>query len=75
MAAADCLPAIRRNREADGAAPWQRAPPLAHVKVAAVRAGLLESCGHHAAEILLEACTAVRVPTYYYSVQQRRKVF
>ena len=36
--AADCLAAPRRNCEADSAAPWQRAPPLDHVQVAAVRA-------------------------------------
>ena len=39
--AADCLAAPRRNLEADSAAPWQRAqraPPLDHVDVAAVRA-------------------------------------
>ena len=36
--AADCLAAPRRNFEADSAAPWQRAPPLDHVQVAAVRA-------------------------------------
>ena len=41
--AADCLAAPRRNFEADGAAPWQRAPPLDHVQVAAVRAVWLES--------------------------------
>ena len=35
--AADCLAAPRRNFEADSAAPWQRAPPLDHVQVAAVR--------------------------------------
>ena len=36
--AADCLAAPRQNFEADSAAPWQRAPPLDHVQVAAVRA-------------------------------------
>ena len=35
---ADCVAAPRRNFEADSAAPWQRAPPLHHVQVAAVRA-------------------------------------
>ena len=35
--AADCLAAPRRNFEADSVAPWQRAPPLDHVQVAAVR--------------------------------------
>ena len=41
--AADCLSAPRRNFEADSAAPWQRAPPLGHVEVAAVRAAWHES--------------------------------
>ena len=41
--AADCLAAPRRNFEADSAAPWQRAPPLDHVQVAAVRAAWHES--------------------------------
>ena len=41
--AADCLAAPRRNFEADSAAPWQRAPPLDHVHVAAVRAAWHES--------------------------------
>ena len=36
--AGDCLAAPRRNFEADSAAPWQRAPPLEHVQVDAVRA-------------------------------------
>ena len=36
--AADCLAAPRRSFEANSAAPWQRAPPLDHVHVAAVRA-------------------------------------
>ena len=36
--AGDCLAAPRQNFEADSAAPWQRAPPLDHVQVAAVRA-------------------------------------
>ena len=40
---ADCLAAPRRNFEADSAAPWQRAPPLDHVQVAAVRAAWHES--------------------------------
>ena len=43
---ADCLAAPRRNFEADSAAPWQRAqraPPLDHVEVAAVRTALIES--------------------------------
>ena len=40
--ATDCLAASRRNFEADSAAPWQRAPPLDHVQVAAVRAALHE---------------------------------
>ena len=43
MAAADGLAAPRRNCEVDGAAPWQRAPPLVHVLVAAVHAAWLES--------------------------------
>ena len=34
----DCIAAPHRNFEADSAAPWQRAPPLDHVQVAAVRA-------------------------------------
>ena len=38
--AADCLAAPHRNFEADSGAPWQRAPPLDHVKIAAVRAAL-----------------------------------
>ena len=41
--AADCLAAPRRNFEVDSAAPWQRAPPLDHVQVAAVRAAWHES--------------------------------
>ena len=41
--AADCLAAPRRNFEADSAAPWQRALPLDHVQVAAVRAAWHES--------------------------------
>ena len=41
--AADCLAAPRRNFEADSAAPWQRAPTLDHVQVAAVRAALHDS--------------------------------
>ena len=41
--AADCLAAPRRNFEADSAAPWQRAPPLDHVQVSAVRAAWHES--------------------------------
>ena len=41
--AADCLAAPRRNFEADGAAPWQHAPPLDYVQVAAVRAAWHES--------------------------------
>ena len=40
---ADCLTAPRRNFEADRAAPWQRAPPLDYVEVAAVRAAWHES--------------------------------
>ena len=36
--AVDCLAAPRRNVEADSAGPWQRAPPLHHVQLAAVRA-------------------------------------
>ena len=40
---ADCIAAPRRNFEADSAAPWQRAPPLDHVQVAAVRAAWHES--------------------------------
>ena len=39
----DCLGAPRRNFEADSAAPWQRAQPLHHVQVAAVRAAWHES--------------------------------
>ena len=35
---ADSIAAPRRNFEVDSAAPWQRAPPLNHVQVAAVRA-------------------------------------
>ena len=41
---ADCLAAPRRNFEADSAAPWQRAPPLDHVQVAAMRAAWHEWC-------------------------------
>ena len=41
--AANCLAAPRRNFEADSAAPWQRAPPLDHVQVAAVCAAWHES--------------------------------
>ena len=41
--AVDCLAARRRNFEADSDAPWQRAPPLDHVQVAAVRAAWHES--------------------------------
>ena len=41
--AADCLTAPRGNFEADIAAPWQRAPPLDNVQVAAVRAAWHES--------------------------------
>ena len=41
--AGDCLAAPRRNVEADSAAPWQRAPRLDHVQVAAVRAAWRES--------------------------------
>ena len=41
--AADCLAAPRRIFEADSAAPWQRAPPLDHVKLDAVRAFWHES--------------------------------
>ena len=40
---ADCLAAPRRNFETDSAVPWQRAPPLDHVQVAAVRAAWHES--------------------------------
>ena len=59
--AADCLAAPRRNFEADSTAPWQRALPLDHVEVAAVRATWHDRrCGHHAAETPLQACTAVR---------------
>ena len=36
--ATDCLAAPRRKFKADSAAPWQGAPPLDHVEVAAVRA-------------------------------------
>ena len=35
---ADSIAAPRRNFEADSAAPLQRAPPLDHVQIAAVRA-------------------------------------
>ena len=41
--AADCLGAPRRNFEADRATPWQRAPSLDHVQVAAVLAAWHES--------------------------------
>ena len=41
--AADYVDAPRRNFEADSAAPWQRALPLDHVRVAAVRAAGHES--------------------------------
>ena len=41
--AADGLASPRRNVEADSAAPWQRAPPLDHVQLAAVRAAWHES--------------------------------
>ena len=41
--AADCLAAPRRNFDADSAAPWQRAPPVDHMQVAAVRAAWHES--------------------------------
>ena len=41
--AAVSLAVLCRNYEADGAAPWQRAPLLDHVKVTAVRAAWLES--------------------------------
>ena len=41
--AADCFAAPRRKFEADSVAPWQRAPPLDHVEVAAVRAAWHES--------------------------------
>ena len=41
--AADCLAGPRRNFEADSAAPWQRAPLLDHVQVAAVRVAWHES--------------------------------
>ena len=40
---ADCLAAPRRNVEADSAAQWQRAEPLDHLQVAAVRAAWHES--------------------------------
>ena len=43
VVAADCIAAPRRNFKADSAAPWQRAPPLDHVQVAAVRAAWHES--------------------------------
>ena len=35
--ATGCLTALGRDVEADSAAPWQRDPPLDHVRVAAVR--------------------------------------
>ena len=41
--AADCLAAPRRNFEVDSAAPWQRAPLVDYVQVAAVRAAWHES--------------------------------
>ena len=41
--AAGCLAAPRRNVEVNTAAPWQRAPPLDHVEVGAVRAAWHES--------------------------------
>ena len=41
--AADRLAAPRRTFEADSAAPWQRAPPLDHVQVAAVRVAWYQS--------------------------------
>ena len=41
--AADCLAAPRRNVEADSDGPWQRAPLIDHVQVAAVRAAWHES--------------------------------
>ena len=44
--AADCFAAPRRNFEADSAAPWQRAPPLDHVQVAAVRAAVAAGRRH-----------------------------
>ena len=79
--AADCLAAPRRNFEADSAAPWQRAPPLDHVQVAAVREAYVRlsmsrdrGCGHHAVETPLHSCTAVRVPKYH-SVRKGKKVF
>ena len=39
----NCLASPRRIYEAYSAAPWQRAPPLDHVQVAAVRAAWQES--------------------------------
>ena len=75
--AADFLAAPRRNFEADSAAPWQRAPPLDHVQVAAVRGvGMSRDrrCEHHAAEMPLHDCTAIRVPNYP-SVQKAKNVF
>ena len=41
--AVDCLASPRQNVEAESAAPWQRAPPLDHVQVAAVRAAWHDS--------------------------------
>ena len=59
--AADCLAAPRRNFEADSAAPWQRAPPLDHVQVAAVRAAVAAGRLHSVLCFSHDACTAVRV--------------
>ena len=41
--AADSLVAPRRNFDTNSAAPWQSAPPLDHVQVAAVRVAWNES--------------------------------
>ena len=66
-----------RSFEVDSAAPRQRAPPLDHVQVTAVRAAGMRRdrrCGHHAAETPLHYCTAVRVPKYH-PVRNVKKVF
>ena len=57
-----------RSFEVDSAAPWQRAPPLDHVQVAAVRAAWYESCPLLRAPRGGDAthdCTAVQVPKYH----------
>ena len=62
--AADCLAAPSRNFEADSAAPWQRAPPLDHVQVAAVRASVAAGRRHSVLCFSHDSCTAVRVRKY-----------